>query len=236
MTLVVGEMEITNDVRLAPNSTVRDGLVEIDDDLAIRVGSFYYDFGTSKGKYPGVLNQAVTDNATNYVSLDTAGALVLNPSAYPTSAHIRLARVITSGGLILRIVLERAFLGSSASVSSVSSASGQFTVPSAASVNDLVYSTGAFTADRADNSATTTAPGIGIVTAKPSSTTATLAYSGVVGGFTGLTPGADLFIGTLGAIIEAGALPTTPGSVVQKIGIAIDTTTLLLNPANLVVL
>lgn len=241
MTTVVGEFEITNDVRLAPNSVVRDGLIEIDSDLAIRVGSFFYDFGSMKGKFPGALNQAVTDNATNYVSVDSAGTLVIGTAAYPVTAHIRLGRVITSGGVITHIALERAFLATSdpgtvAAASALVSALGEFTVPAGVAVLDVVYSTGGFTADQADSGSGVTIPAMGVVVAKPTATTATVAYSGVVSGFAGFTPGAEQFVGALGATVEAGSLPTVPGSVIQKIGTALDSTTLLLDPELPVVL
>lgn len=110
-----------------------------------------------------------------------------------------------------------------------------FTVPSAVAVRDLVYVTGASTADRADNGAASTNPAKGVVVAKPTTTSAEVVFYGVVGGYAGLTSGALQFLGTTGGIIES-SLPTTPGEVIQKVGLAINTTTLLFDPDQRIVL
>jgi hypothetical protein len=111
--------------------------------------------------------------------------------------------------------------------SQVTSGVGAYTVPVGVSVLDVVYITGAFAADRADNTSLGTTPGIGVVIAKPLATTATVAYFGEVAGFVGLTPGAVYFLGTLGAIVTVA--PGAPGNVIQRVGVAISGTTLLLN-------
>jgi len=104
-----------------------------------------------------------------------------------------------------------------------------FTVPSDVSVRDIVYSTGALTADKADNTSTSTIPAIGIVISKTDSTTAVVMFTGyVIGGFTGLTAGAEQFLSTEGAITETP--PSTVGYILQRIGVAIDTDTLLFQP------
>lgn len=233
----VGEMEVTNDVRIAPNSVVSDGLVTFDNDLTVRVMPFYFDFGGTKGRFDGAMAQAVADDTTNYVYLDGAGALQINAVGYPSAPHIRLARVITAGGIIVRIVTERAFLSTADQVSQVVSQSGEFTVPGAVAVGDLVYMTGSFAADQADNGGVSTSPGLAIVIDKPTATTATLAYSGAIDiPGASMTAGALQFLGSSGALIEAGALPSTPGSVIQQLGIALDADTLLFNPQPEIVL
>lgn len=122
------------------------------------------------------------------------------------------------------------------STDQVGSPTGFFTVPAGVSVLDLVYVSGVDAMDAADNSSTATAPVKGIVIDKPTATTATVQYMGHVSGFAGLTAGADLFLGTSGGYVLAGGLPTAPGSVVQKIGKALDPTTILLDPKIHVVL
>jgi len=112
---------------------------------------------------------------------------------------------------------------------SIISAVGAFTTDTGVVVGELVYASGSFAADEADNSAVGTGPAIGIVTAKPTTTTATVAFAGEVSVLSGLTVGADFFMGTNGSIILAGVLPTATGSVIQKVGVAVSTTTLLLN-------
>ena len=108
---------------------------------------------------------------------------------------------------------------------------GRWNVAVGVSVGNLVYATAAaFTAAQADNSGLATAPGMGIVIAKPTPTTATVAYVGEVSVFAGLVPGSLYYLGTSGGIILGGALPGTPGSVVQRVGVAADANTLILNP------
>ncbi len=119
--------------------------------------------------------------------------------------------------------------GPVAPASSVESAAGAWTVPMAAAVGDLVYVTGAFTADEADASSVATSPAIGVIIAKPTPVTATLSYFGETAVFGGLTVGADYFLDTVAGGITTTA-PSTPGEVVQRVGVAINATTLLFDP------
>ena len=113
MPFSVGEVEVVNEVSLAPSAVLYDGAVTADGDLTIKVNNFHYDLGGVHGKYLGSCNNAVTDEETNYVYLNNAGILVINTTGYPISTlHIRLARVIAHDGVICRIVLERAFFTS----------------------------------------------------------------------------------------------------------------------------
>lgn len=121
-------------------------------------------------------------------------------------------------------------------VFTLTSAAGQFAVPSGVTVGDLVYATGADAADLADNSAVSSMPCFGIVIAKPTATTATLAFMGLVAGLSGMTPGLEQYVGTTGARVEAGSLPSALGSVIQQVGIAISPTTMILAPQAVVVL
>ena len=111
----------------------------------------------------------------------------------------------------------------------------QFVVPAAVSLRDLVCTVGPYAADWADNSIPGMSPIVGIVVSKPSSTLAFVAYFGVVTGFTGLIPGSGLFLGTSGGIISP-PLPSTVGTVIQRIGQAITDTVLLLDPEQPIVL
>jgi hypothetical protein len=124
--------------------------------------------------------------------------------------------------------------GSAADV--VQSLPGEFTVPSAAAVGDLMYSSGSDTLARADNASISTVPAIAVVVAKPTSTTATVVYLGRVDVFAGLTPGADYYVGTSGALILASSLPSASGSVAQKIGTALAADALLFEPGEIVIL
>lgn len=110
MPYVIGEVEVTNEVSLAPSAVMYDGAVVADGDLTVQVNNFYYDLGGTKGKYLGSVGNSVANNNTNYVFLDGTGSLGINTSGYPLGIHIRLARVVASGGFIVRVILERAFL------------------------------------------------------------------------------------------------------------------------------
>lgn len=116
MPFVLGEVEVTNEVSLAPSAVIYDGAVVADGDLTVQVNNFYYDLGGTHGKYAGSMGNAVADDSTNYVYLDSGASLVINATGYPPSGmHIRLARVVASGGFIVRVILERAFLTSAVS-------------------------------------------------------------------------------------------------------------------------
>lgn len=121
------------------------------------------------------------------------------------------------------------FQPAAAAGSVIVSASGQFTVPAGVAVGDVVYITGSLAADQADNTSVATAPAVGIVVAKPLATTATVAYLGEVAGFVGLTAGAVYYLGTLGGMTTTP--PNVGGNVIQRIGVAISATALLLNPS-----
>ena len=104
---------------------------------------------------------------------------------------------------------------------------GIYTVPSGVLLYDVVRSTGLNTADRADASDNSKVPCIGIVVQKPDATTAVVQYVGEVKGLSSLVPGTVYFLSEIAGQITAIA-PTADGSVVQRIGIAKDSTTLML--------
>jgi hypothetical protein len=140
MPFVIGEVEVTNEVTLAPSAVLYDGAVVADGDLTVLVNNFFYDLGGTKGKYVGSVGNAVTDNNTNYVYLNSSATLVINTTGYPVSGiYIRLARVVASGGFIVRVILERAFFtaSSSATVTLIKSA----TDPGGAVDGDLYFNT-----------------------------------------------------------------------------------------------
>lgn len=74
-------------------------------------------------------------------------------------------------------------------------------------------------------------PGLGIVVAKPSPTTARVQACGVVPGgvLSGLTPGATHYVGEGGALISA--LPTGPDFAQQRVGVAVTATLFVLAPS-----
>jgi hypothetical protein len=106
---------------------------------------------------------------------------------------------------------------------------GAWTVPAGVAVGDVVYGTGSFAADVADRNAVATMPALGLVIAKPLATTATLLYMGESPAiFVGLTPGAEYYVGLLGAIETPSA--AVDGDVVQRVGVAASATVLIFNP------
>ena len=113
MPYVVGEIEVANEVQLAPSTVLYDGSVVADGDLTVVVHGFYYDLAGTKGYYAGAAAQNVTDVAINFIYLDGSAALVINTTGWPAGTHIRLARVFAQGGVIVRVSHERAFFTAS---------------------------------------------------------------------------------------------------------------------------
>jgi len=107
---------------------------------------------------------------------------------------------------------------------------GEYAVPVGVAVGDLVYVSGADAMDQADNASEATAPVKGIVTDKPTTTTATVTYFGRVEGFAGFVPGELLFLGTTGGIVNSAGIPSAVGSYLQKVGVAADTDAILFDP------
>lgn len=99
--------------------------------------------------------------------------------------------------------------------------------PAAVSVRDAVYLTGTGTVDRARANALSTMPVLGFVQSKPSATQAIVQASDALAGFSGLTVDAFYYADptTPGAITAT--CPTTIGQVVQPLGYARTTSTLI---------
>lgn len=86
------------------------GLVQPDGDLSIAILRFNYELDGVRSVYDGAINQSVTDDAWNYVFLDFDGSLNINTTGFPTTTHVRLARVRTLEGGIVAIDDERVIL------------------------------------------------------------------------------------------------------------------------------
>ena len=123
-----------------------------------------------------------------------------------------------------------------ATVTGIDSGIGEIAVASGDAIGDLMYMSGSAAMAKADNGSLSTAPAVAIITGKPSSTTATVRYAGKVSGFSGFTPGEDLFLGTAGSIIGSGSLPSSANSIIQRIGTALSATELLLDVGPIVIL
>lgn len=111
------------------------------------------------------------------------------------------------------------------------SSPGAFTAPAGSAPGDLVYIVGADVVALADQALGIAA--MGIITAKPLATTATVAYAGEVPVAIVLTPGTRYFLGTLGQLTaippDSAALAGT-GTISQFVGVAKNAGTLILEP------
>lgn len=103
---------------------------------------------------------------------------------------------------------------------------GTYTLGGGVVLKSIVYLSSSDTVSQADASSSATAPAIGIVTAiaGPSCTVQT---EGEYSGFSGLTPGAIYYLSTTAGGITA-TPPSSTGQILQKVGIAKDATTLVM--------
>lgn len=81
---------------------------------------------------------------------------------------------------------------------------------------------------KASNTSTSTAPAIGIIVSKPSTTTAVIRTGVESGGFVGIVAGATYFLGTSGTLTTTA--PTATGTIVQSVGIGVSSTKVLIDP------
>ncbi len=107
-------MPITVEGNLKTDLKLSDGLVRQDGDLSIDIDAFHHEINGVKYRFSGVSSKSVTDNAKNFVFLDTTGSLVVNTSGFPSEQHIRLANVFATGSVITAITDKRALLVSAA--------------------------------------------------------------------------------------------------------------------------
>jgi hypothetical protein len=114
--------------------------------------------------------------------------------------------------------------GGGGSGDQIISSDGYFNCTIDVLIGDLVYVNGPDSIDTSDRTDVNTTPCVGIVIAKPTGLTATVLFSGRCSIFVGLSPGTQYYLGPFGALT-----PTPPianGEVFQKIGVAVNTTTL----------
>lgn len=91
-------------------AVLEPGLVRKTGNLAVSILSFNYELDGVRQTYGGAINQAVTDDSWNYVYLDFDGSLNINTTGFPTTTHIRLAKVRADNGVIVSIDDERVLL------------------------------------------------------------------------------------------------------------------------------
>jgi len=83
---------IRNRMADMPNSL---RLVKTNTGLGYGVYSGTFQYGPDQITYAGLASGTFTNNTTNYVYLDAAGALVENTTGFPTTPHIPIAQVAT---------------------------------------------------------------------------------------------------------------------------------------------
>lgn len=95
---------------LIHSDILRDLRVKRGTGLTVGVQAGNYNVSGTVGYFAGATNQAVANNATNYVQLDSSGALVVNTTGFLTS-NIPLATVVTSGGVVTAVNDFRSIIG-----------------------------------------------------------------------------------------------------------------------------
>jgi hypothetical protein len=91
-------------------AVLEPGLVRKTGNLAVSILSFNYELDGVRQTYGGAINQAVTDDSWNYVYLDFDGSLNINTTGFPTTTHVRLAKVRADNGVIVSVDDERVLL------------------------------------------------------------------------------------------------------------------------------
>lgn len=107
-----------------------------------------------------------------------------------------------------------------------------YSCPALVGVRDAVYQTGPGSVDKANcEGPTPKGPCVGVVVGKPSLTTCYVVQQGLISGFPSstFTPAETLFLGRDGAIVNAAALPSTSGTMIQELGYAKSDSELMLS-------
>jgi hypothetical protein len=105
--------------------------------------------------------------------------------------------------------------------------SAPFNCPITVVPGDAVYATIVNdSVDRANATSFATAPIIGFAVAKPSGITCDVAYEGEISGFVGLLAGEQYYLDIVNGGITL-TVPSSPGNIVQRVGIAKNATTLV---------
>lgn len=104
-----------------------------------------------------------------------------------------------------------------------------YSCPVGLNPGDLVYSTGAASVDKAQANSTTTMPAIGVVTSKPTPTSAIVTRQAFLAGFGGLTPNGKVYVSTSVAGSVQQTRPTNFNHVTQAVGVAASATQILFN-------
>jgi hypothetical protein len=74
--------------------------------VRVAAGTFANQAGTAYVTYAGTASQAIPASSTRKLWLTNAGVLTLG-AAYPSTAHVRLAQVVTGGTTVTSVTDER---------------------------------------------------------------------------------------------------------------------------------
>lgn len=96
------------------------------------------------------------------------------------------------------------------------------------SVDDAVYISGNDAVSKASASSAATAPVLGFVLSKPTTTSCTVRWEGEITGFTGLVANTTYFLDTVAGGITANISGFVHPNIIQRVGIARNSTTLVL--------
>lgn len=94
-------------------------------------------------------------------------------------------------------------------------------------IGDAVYLSASDTVDRANALSSATGPAIGFVTSLVGLTQCMVRCEKTLTGFSGLTPGASVFLDLVDGGTNQDVSGYTPGQVVQELGLAVNPTTIL---------
>jgi hypothetical protein len=175
--------------------------------------------------YPGrLLTVRKVDNTTNVVTIAAAGADLIQGNATTTLAAqwkvISLSNNNSSQWYVSN--------GDGGANVVTGASTYTFIVAPAIAINDPVYVSATNTAALADATSVTTAPCVGFVTSKPTATSAIVQTNGFLTGFSGLVAGDTYFLAVGGGITTTP--PNTVGNIIQKLGIAISSTVIWVQP------
>lgn len=103
-------MPVRVDGTVSVVAVLEPGLVREDGGLHIAVLRFNYELDGIRQTFDGAIGQAITDDSWNWAFLDYDGSLNINTTGFPTTTHIRLAKVRADNGAIVTISDERVLL------------------------------------------------------------------------------------------------------------------------------
>jgi hypothetical protein len=179
--------------------------------------------------------QVASDGTTGFDAAafhDNLAKEILNlPEKVPVDQNDLVLIEDSQGGTYLK---KKATVQSIRSLQTIQSLSGEYTVPLTVNTGTVVYLSGVKSVDIASHLSLSTSPAIGLVLDKPTATTATILFRGITNLFTGLSPTQRYFLGPNGDITTTP--PNAESQVIQEIGYAIDSTTLMFDTKNIVVL